>query len=67
MAGIFFAMVFAGWVPIAFFFFGLAMALIATVLYARDGSAGSARASATSSLGCIARRGQRQPQVAAEA
>jgi hypothetical protein len=37
MAGIFFAMVFAGWVPIAFFFFGLGMALIATVLYAREG------------------------------
>ena len=40
MGGIFFAMVFAGWVPIAFFFFGLAMALLATVLYARDGIRG---------------------------
>ena len=37
MAGLFFAMVFAGWVPVAFFFFGLAMALIATVHYARTG------------------------------
>jgi cardiolipin synthase len=40
MAGIFFAMVFAGWVPTAFLLFGLAMALIATVLYARDGVRG---------------------------
>lgn len=37
MAGIFFAMVFAGWVPIAFMLFGLAMAILATVLYARTG------------------------------
>jgi cardiolipin synthase len=37
MAGIFFAMVFAGWVPTAFLLFGLFMALIATVIYARDG------------------------------
>jgi cardiolipin synthase len=37
MAGIFFAMVFAGWVPTAFLLFGLFMALIATALYARDG------------------------------
>lgn len=37
MAGIFFAMVFAGWVPTAFLLFGLFMALIATGLYARDG------------------------------
>ena len=37
MAGLFFAMVFAGWVPVAFFFFGLAMSLLATVLYARTG------------------------------
>jgi CDP-diacylglycerol--glycerol-3-phosphate 3-phosphatidyltransferase len=37
MAGIFFAMVFAGWVPIAFFYFGLAMTLLATALYAREG------------------------------
>jgi cardiolipin synthase len=40
MAGLFFAMVFAGWVPTAFLLFGLAMALIATVLYARDGIRG---------------------------
>lgn len=37
MAGIFFAMVFAGWVPTAFLLFGLFMALIATALYAREG------------------------------
>jgi cardiolipin synthase len=37
MAGIFFAQVFAGWVPTAFLLFGLFMALIATVLYARTG------------------------------
>ena len=37
MAGIFFAMVFAGWVPTAFLIFGLVMAIIATVLYARAG------------------------------
>jgi cardiolipin synthase len=40
MAGIFFAMVFAGWVPTAFLLFGLVMALIATVLYAHDGIVG---------------------------
>jgi cardiolipin synthase len=40
MAGIFFARVFAGWVPVAFFYLGLAMALVATVLYARDGIRG---------------------------
>lgn len=37
MAGIFFAQVFAGWVPTAFLLFGLFMALIATFLYAREG------------------------------
>jgi cardiolipin synthase (CMP-forming) len=37
MAGIFFAQVFAGWVPTAFLLFGLFMALIATALYAREG------------------------------
>src|ERR1700761_57496 len=40
MAGIFFAQVFAGWVPTAFLLFGLFFALIATVLYARDGIRG---------------------------
>jgi CDP-diacylglycerol--glycerol-3-phosphate 3-phosphatidyltransferase len=37
MAGIFFAQVFAGWVPTAFLLFGLFMALIATGIYAREG------------------------------
>jgi len=37
MGGIFFAMVFAGWVPAALLIFGLVLALIATVLYARTG------------------------------
>ena len=37
MAGIFFAQVFAGWVPTAFLLFGLFMALIATAIYAREG------------------------------
>jgi len=37
MGGIFFAMVFAGWVPAALLFVGLALALVATVLYARAG------------------------------
>src|SRR6202012_1368354 len=37
MAGVFVAVGLAGWVPIAFFFFGLAMALLAPVLYARTG------------------------------
>jgi cardiolipin synthase len=37
MGGIFFAMVFAGWVPAALLIFGLALAVVATVLYARDG------------------------------
>ena len=41
MAAIFFAMAFSGWVPTAFLFFGLAMALVATVLYARDGIRGA--------------------------
>ena len=41
MAAIFFAMVFAGWVPTAFLYFGLAMAMVATVLYARDGIRGA--------------------------
>jgi cardiolipin synthase len=37
MGGIFFAMVFAGWVPSALLIVGLALAIVATVLYARAG------------------------------
>ena len=37
MAGIFFAMVFAGWVPAALLIVGVALAIVATALYARDG------------------------------
>jgi cardiolipin synthase len=37
MGGIFFAMVFAGWVPSALLIVGLAMAILATVMYARAG------------------------------
>ncbi|MEX2107045.1 MAG: CDP-alcohol phosphatidyltransferase family protein [Solirubrobacterales bacterium] len=37
MGGIFFAMVFAGWVPAALLIVGLALAILATVLYARAG------------------------------
>ncbi len=37
MGGIFFAMVFAGWVPAALLIVGLALAILATVLYARTG------------------------------
>jgi cardiolipin synthase len=37
MAGIFFAMVFAGWAPTALLLVGLALAILATVLYARTG------------------------------
>ncbi|HEX3324996.1 MAG TPA: CDP-alcohol phosphatidyltransferase family protein [Solirubrobacterales bacterium] len=37
MGGIFFAMVFAGWVPSALLIVGLALAITATVLYARTG------------------------------
>jgi len=37
MGGIFFAMVFAGWVPAALLIAGLVLAIVATVLYARDG------------------------------
>jgi len=37
MGGIFFAMVFAGWVPAALLIVGLGFALVATVLYARSG------------------------------
>jgi cardiolipin synthase len=37
MGGIFFALVFAGWVPAALLVIGLALAIVATVLYARTG------------------------------
>ena len=37
MAAIFFAQLFAGWVPTFFLYIGLAFALIATFLYARTG------------------------------
>lgn len=37
MGGIFFAMVFAGWVPAALLIVGVALSIVATVLYARDG------------------------------
>jgi cardiolipin synthase len=37
MGGIFFALVFAGWVPAALLIFGVALAILATVLYARTG------------------------------
>jgi len=37
MGGIFFAMVFAGWVPAALLIVGLALAIVATMLYAREG------------------------------
>ena len=37
MGGIFFAMVFAGWVPAALLISGLALAIVATVLYAQAG------------------------------
>jgi cardiolipin synthase len=39
MGGIFFAMVFAGWVPAALLIVGVALALLATALYAREGIA----------------------------
>jgi CDP-diacylglycerol--glycerol-3-phosphate 3-phosphatidyltransferase len=37
MGGIFFAMVFAGWVPAALLIVGLGLAIVATVLYAQTG------------------------------
>jgi cardiolipin synthase len=37
MGGIFFAMVFAGWVPAALLIVGLVLAIVATVLYAQTG------------------------------
>ena len=38
MGGIFFALVFAGWVPAALLIVGVALAILATVLYAADGA-----------------------------
>jgi CDP-diacylglycerol--glycerol-3-phosphate 3-phosphatidyltransferase len=61
MAGLFFAMVFAGWVPIAFFLFGLAMALLATVLYARTGVL-AVRAAKAAGVAHRAPRGERSPR-----
>ncbi len=46
MGGIFFALVFAGWVPSALLIVGLALAILATVLYARTGIAAVRRARA---------------------
>jgi CDP-diacylglycerol--glycerol-3-phosphate 3-phosphatidyltransferase len=46
MGGIFFAMVFAGWVPAALLIVGLALAILATVLYARTGLQAVRRAKA---------------------
>jgi cardiolipin synthase (CMP-forming) len=37
MGGIFFALVFAGWIPAASLIIGVALAILATVLYARTG------------------------------
>jgi hypothetical protein len=37
MGGIFFALVFAGWVPAALLILGVGLAILATVLYARTG------------------------------
>ena len=37
MGGIFFAMVFAGWVPAALLIIGLVLAIVATVMYAQAG------------------------------
>jgi cardiolipin synthase len=48
MGGIFFAMVFAGWVPSALLVVGLALAILATVLYARSGVLAVRRARAAS-------------------
>jgi cardiolipin synthase len=49
MGGIFFALVFAGWLPAALLIAGLALALVASALYVRDGllavrAAGAAQA-----------------------
>jgi cardiolipin synthase len=49
MGGIFFAMVFAGWVPSLLLIVGLALAILATVLYARTGVLAVRRAGAAAS------------------
>lgn len=49
MGGIFFAMVFAGWVPAALLIVGLALALLATAMYARAGLAAVRAAKAAAS------------------
>jgi cardiolipin synthase len=49
MGGIFFAMVFAGWVPSLLLIIGLALAILATVLYARTGVLAVRRAGAAAS------------------
>jgi len=51
MGGIFFAMVFAGWVPAALLVLGLALAILATVLYARTGLRAVRAAQARSQIG----------------
>ena len=43
MGGIFLALFAPGWVATALVIWGLAMAILATVLYAQDGDAGRAR------------------------
>jgi len=48
MGGIFFAMVFAGWVPSALLILGLALAILATVLYAQAGLRAARAAGAAS-------------------
>ncbi len=48
MGGIFFAMVFAGWVPSALLIVGLGLAILATVLYARTGMLAVRRAGTAS-------------------
>jgi phosphatidylglycerophosphate synthase len=48
MGGIFFALVFSGWVPAALLITGLALALVATVLYAQTGLRAVRGAQATS-------------------
>jgi hypothetical protein len=49
MGGIFFAMVFAGWVPSALLILGLGLAILATVLYARTGIRAARAAQAAAS------------------
>jgi cardiolipin synthase len=49
MGGIFFAMVFAGWVPTLLLIVGLVLAILATVLYARTGVLAVRRAGAAAS------------------